>query len=335
MPRLHVISNFLTRKYFKAVKNEFKRVGVKMSGNKIKGLLFFVSARQLNTLQIIFLDARIALIVSNFLAQYGAQLRNEFLEENSYPHSTIFNKKQFGDLPLKYQEMVASKYQEEAVEVEMVGLVALTNGDEVLLGIEIKSPEADHIRQLVGYRATIYPHITTSHMWKHVYHRNLEPTVGRIVGIVDVYYGFWEEVRKEKIKTWVERESDKRKEYHLRTRHSVVDQQARDSEVDQRARHSVVNQQVRHSREVDQRARHSVVNHQASHSEVDQGTRHSVVNHRASHGKVDHQARDSKVDQRARHSVVDQFARLNLVVGHGYGPHVGKKQQSVGGSRSI
>ena len=34
--------------------------------------------------------------------------------------------------------------------MEMLGLVALTNGDELFLGIEIKLPEADHIRQLVG-----------------------------------------------------------------------------------------------------------------------------------------------------------------------------------------
>ena len=115
MPKLHVTSNLLTRKYFKTVKNEFKRVGVKMSGNKVKGLLFFVSARQLNTLQVIFLDASILSIVSNFLAQYGTQLRKGFLEENSHPHSTILKKSEFGDLPLEYQEMVASKYQEEAV----------------------------------------------------------------------------------------------------------------------------------------------------------------------------------------------------------------------------
>ena len=35
---------------------------------------------------------------------------------------------------------------------------------------------------------------------------SFEPTVGRIVGIVDVYYGFWDEVGNKKIKTWEERE---------------------------------------------------------------------------------------------------------------------------------
>ena len=53
----------------------------------------------------------------------------------------------FVSVPLKVQEMVATNYQEEAVEVEMLGLVALTNRDKVFLGIDIKLPKADHIRQ--------------------------------------------------------------------------------------------------------------------------------------------------------------------------------------------
>ena len=65
--------------------------------------------------------------------------------------------------------------------MEMLGYVLLTKGDKVFLGIEIKLPEADCIRQLMGYRPTIYPHIITSHMWKGVYYLNFEPRVGRFV----------------------------------------------------------------------------------------------------------------------------------------------------------
>ena len=90
--------------------------------------------------------------------------------------------------------MVATKSQEELVDVEMLGLVALTYGDEAVRG-------RPYLRQLVAYRPTIYPHIITPHTWKVVDYLSFEPTVVRIVRIVDVYFGFWNEVRKEKIKT--------------------------------------------------------------------------------------------------------------------------------------
>ena len=79
--------------------------------------------------------------------------------------------------------MVATKYQEEAVEVEMFGLVALTNGDKAFLGNEIKLSEADSKMQQVAYRPTINSHIISHYL-------SFEPTVGGIVGIVDAYYGF-------------------------------------------------------------------------------------------------------------------------------------------------
>ena len=70
--------------------------------------------------------------------------------------------------------------------MEMLGLVTLTNGDKVFLGFEIKLAGANHIRQLVGYRPTLYPVIMTSNMCKGVCYPNLEPTVCRIVRNVDV-----------------------------------------------------------------------------------------------------------------------------------------------------
>ena len=162
----------------------------------------------------IFLDARIPHIVSNFPAQYGVKLKNKFLGENCHPHSTLLNKLEFRKLPLEMQEMVVTKYQEEEMEVEMTRLVALTKGNEVLIGSEIKLPEADCIRRQVGSRPTVYSHIITSHMWKNVYYRSLEPVVGRLVGIVYVYCGTWDEVGKDKMKTWVEKDRAKKGKYH-------------------------------------------------------------------------------------------------------------------------
>ena len=47
--------------------------------------------------------------------------------------SKILNKREFKKLPLKVQEMVATKYQEEAVWVEVIGLVALLKGMKFFL----------------------------------------------------------------------------------------------------------------------------------------------------------------------------------------------------------
>ena len=73
--------------YFKDVVKEMKRVGIKMLGNKLKG--FYVSSRDMNMLQVIFLDSRIALIVSDRLSKYGTEVRDEFFKANTHPYSIM------------------------------------------------------------------------------------------------------------------------------------------------------------------------------------------------------------------------------------------------------
>ena len=51
-------------------------------------------------------------------------------------------------------------------------MVVLANRDEFFLGTEIKVPEATLIRNLVGYKLTICPHIMTSNTCKGVFYPN-------------------------------------------------------------------------------------------------------------------------------------------------------------------
>ena len=106
--------------YFKDVVKEMKRVGIKMLGNKLKG--FYVSSRDMNMLQVIFLDSRIALIVSDRLSKYGTEVRDEFLKANTHPYSIILDRRQYENLPKAEQDIITTQYQEEAVMIELIGL---------------------------------------------------------------------------------------------------------------------------------------------------------------------------------------------------------------------
>ena len=77
-------------------------------------------------------------------------------------YSTILNIREFGKLPLKVQDMVVTKYQEGAIEVELSELIALTNGDEALLGNERKFPDANSNLWLTGLLSI--PYFNISHV---------------------------------------------------------------------------------------------------------------------------------------------------------------------------
>ena len=146
MQKLQIASKFWTKKYFKEVMKEMKRVGIKMSGNKLKG--FYVVSIDMKMLRIVFLDSRIAHIVNGCLSKYGTEVRNELLKANTHPYCTILDHRQYEKLTKEEQELITTKYHEEAVMVEVMGLVAIIKGDEFLVGIEIKVTEADKIRRL-------------------------------------------------------------------------------------------------------------------------------------------------------------------------------------------
>ena len=98
MPKLHLTSGVLTRMLFHKVVEEMRQSGVMMTDHKLHGYKFFVSAKRLNTLQVIFLDLRIPEIVTEFLLQFGAQIRNEFKNVNAHPHTTVLTEREYSKL---------------------------------------------------------------------------------------------------------------------------------------------------------------------------------------------------------------------------------------------
>ena len=284
MPKLPVASKFLSNMYFKDVVKEMKRVGIKMLGNKLKG--FYVSSRDMNMLQVIFLDSRIALIVSDRLSKYGTEVRDEFLKANTHPYSIILDRRQYEDLPKAEQDIITTQYQEEAVMVELIGLVAIFKGDIVLIGIEIKVPETGRIKRLAGCTSTT-DIITTSQMSKSMYALHLEPAVGRFLGMVDVYGE------------------------HQRTRLGVVNQHVSNSVGDLRSRLGA-DQPDRNS-VGDQRTRLGADQQPARNNVGDQRTRLSVVVQPARNSVGVHQPREGVVDQLTRHSVVYKRSSRSVV----------------------
>ena len=69
--------------------------------------------------------------------------------------------------------------------VEVMGLVAIIQGDECLVGIKRKVTEADKIKRLA--RCISSNIFITSIMSKSMYDPYLEPAVGKILGMVDMY----------------------------------------------------------------------------------------------------------------------------------------------------
>ena len=65
MPELPLLSQYLINKKFDRIINDLKRAGVRIDHeNRIVGLTYFQSANNLNTLQVVFLDANIPIMVS-------------------------------------------------------------------------------------------------------------------------------------------------------------------------------------------------------------------------------------------------------------------------------
>merc|ERR1712208_160990 len=84
------------------------------------------------------------------------------------------------------QELITTKYHEEAVMVKVMGLVAIIKGDEFLVGIEIKVTEAVKIRRLA--RCSSSNIFITSIMSKSMYDPYLEPAVGKFLGMVYMHF---------------------------------------------------------------------------------------------------------------------------------------------------
>ena len=77
--------------------------------------------------------------------KYGTEVRNELLKATTHPYCIILDHKEYEKLATDEQELITTKYHEET---EVMGLIAITKGDEILIGIEIQVAEADRIKRL-------------------------------------------------------------------------------------------------------------------------------------------------------------------------------------------
>ena len=76
MPELPLASQYLTNTKFDRIIKHMKRAGVGIDHeNRIAGIAYCQSADDLNTLQVVFMDANIPIIVSEHLSSVGGKLR--------------------------------------------------------------------------------------------------------------------------------------------------------------------------------------------------------------------------------------------------------------------
>ena len=204
MPKLHLASQYLTSKYLKYIINDLRQNGVHIDReNRIKGVTYFQSEEESKVLQVVFLDLGIPKIVTKYLELVGGELRKEFLNSyNTHSHAMVFANSDFSLLTEDWKEIISKDYQHAMVKLKIVGVVALSRGEEVLLGLELEMDEFNKLRVRAGLSALETPHVTTTHMWRRAYERKVEPAVGRLFGRVDKYLEDWEDGRQGKKKQY-------------------------------------------------------------------------------------------------------------------------------------
>ena len=212
MPELPLASQYLTNTKFDRIINHMMWSGVRIDHeDRIAGITYFQSGDNLNTLQVVIMDANIPTIVTKHLKSVGGKLRKEFVDSsNTHSHATVMTEKDFLKLSPKWKRRVARDYQNRLVFVKLVGVVALSRGDEMFLGLKVEMHEYNELRVEAGLDPIETPHITTTFMWRRVYEKCLKPAVGRRFGQVDIYWEDWEDwsQRSEaRTEDWIERSS--------------------------------------------------------------------------------------------------------------------------------
>ena len=80
------------------------------------------------------MDGNIEIIVSRQLAHFGVELRNEFTAVISDCHTTIFTKNDFKKCSLAARKRIVEDGGQVPTEVFLVGLIALSVGNELYIG---------------------------------------------------------------------------------------------------------------------------------------------------------------------------------------------------------
>ena len=165
MPKLENVSNYLTEKHFQEVMDLLKERGVNLKEGKLVGYRTFTSARGQYKLQIVFLNISLPDTVTEVLSKYGLNLRHEFKASNSHAHTTLLTDKEYR-LLTKEEKRLVREMEETRVEVLIKGIIALSNSEDVCLGLDVEVPGLDDFRKNIhNFKPILNPHITTSHMW--------------------------------------------------------------------------------------------------------------------------------------------------------------------------
>ena len=187
MPKLKEVSAYLTEIFHFKIMNKLTKDGVNIQEGKLVGYKAFVSANKCNTGQIVFLNQNIPRGVAYFLEQFGAELRYEFKGHNTHPHFTLLTRNEYSNFSEEIQEQIRKEFREQVVLVKVVGVVALSNPEEVILGLEVKMDEVNKWRKKYELSSISNPHISCCHLRKEVYDEILANIVFEETGKRDKY----------------------------------------------------------------------------------------------------------------------------------------------------
>ena len=191
MPELPEVSAYLTEVFHIKIMTRMGKNGVNMKEGKLVGFKSFVTANNCNTGQIVFLNQNIPRAVSYYLKLYGAKLRCEFRGTNTHAHSTLFTKTDFSKLSDEDKKKIQKEFEdEEKVLVHVVGVVALSNPDEVILGLKVNIDGVNEWRAKYKLSPITNPHISCCHLRKEVFDNLLEGIVYQETGKWDKYLVF-------------------------------------------------------------------------------------------------------------------------------------------------
>ena len=187
MRKLKEVSAYLTEIFYFKIMNKISEDGVNIQEGKLVGYKSFVSANKCNTGQIVFLNQNIPRGVSYYLEQFGAELRYKFKGHNTHPHFTLLTKNEYSNFSEEIQKQIREEFKEQVVLVNVVGVVALSNPEEVILGLEVKMDKVNKWRKKYELSSISNPHISCCHLRKEVYDEILATIVFEGTGKRDKY----------------------------------------------------------------------------------------------------------------------------------------------------
>ena len=125
--------------------------------------------------------------VSYYLEQFWGELRCEFMGVNTHPHSTLITKREYSKFSDEIRKQIREDLKEQVVLVNVVGVVALSNPHEVILGLKVKMDIVNRWRKKFGLSPISNPYILCCYLCKDVFDDTLETIVTEETGKRDRY----------------------------------------------------------------------------------------------------------------------------------------------------